>query len=696
MTNNGFIFDNLNYSLATSQYNQTTDNIIYANHPIAGTAGLGNIQIFNSTPTEHVSLVNPGSQIIGVANTTNNSGRNQQWTTFGYNTTTQMANAFSAPARRSGFASTNSASNIYSANALNLFDSTLNWTVNGGSAPAPSITSVNPTIGTAAGGVNITITGNNFVYGDQIRVSGLDCLNINIINLTTINCDTPASTPGIKTIIITSPHTGDSNSVNFEYIAVPPLAINSVTPNTGPTIGGTQITIGGTSFEAGTTVTVGSNACSNITLINSSTITCITPIGNPGSEDVLVTNPNTETDILVAGFTYQGIITNGLSAFYDISNVNSWPGSGQTIFDLSGNNYNALLGSNDQIETADAAFGSESGLSYTALQRNQYKHISTSLPSNFSNSLTAEFWTRVIGASSAGDKVEERLFTQYRSGGSEIWDSRLALGRDNNNGTNSVQGLVENGSTDFSVVDTGFNLGNSFQNRAWDHVSITYDNNTSETKIYVNGVLQQSLIKAAGSPSNNPIKIGTWRPVASFWDGKHGDVQISKIRFYNRSLSQSEIDQNFNSEKEIFGLINTSINTLNYPTNASFGSISVSSSETSLGFTINDLEFIDRRQLFAPWTATLDITNLADGSKQINANRIGVNPGLLNVKRGSGNFTTPGVSGNFIGPTINRNLLVNSGANGGGSLLLSPSVQVSVPAFQPVGNYSANLRLSIF
>jgi hypothetical protein len=38
-----------------------------------------------------------------------------------------------------------------------------------------------------------------------------------------------------------------------------------------------------------------------------------------------------------------GVITSGLQAYYDVGNSSSYPGSGSTVFDLSGNGRNALL-----------------------------------------------------------------------------------------------------------------------------------------------------------------------------------------------------------------------------------------------------------------------------------------------------------------------------------------------------------------
>ena len=56
--------------------------------------------------------------------------------------------------------------------------------------------------------------------------------------------------------------------------------VSSVSPNSGPTAGGTAVTITGTNFAAGATVTFGGTAATNVTVVNSTTITATTPAGS--------------------------------------------------------------------------------------------------------------------------------------------------------------------------------------------------------------------------------------------------------------------------------------------------------------------------------------------------------------------------------------------------------------------------------
>jgi hypothetical protein len=88
--------------------------------------------------------------------------------------------------------------------------------------------------------------------------------------------------------------------------AAPTPTVTSVSPNTGPIAGGTSVTITGTNFVAGATVTFGSAAATGVSVTNSTTIAATTP-GNPaGAVTVTVTNAGggSPSGSLPSGFTY--------------------------------------------------------------------------------------------------------------------------------------------------------------------------------------------------------------------------------------------------------------------------------------------------------------------------------------------------------------------------------------------------------
>jgi hypothetical protein len=77
----------------------------------------------------------------------------------------------------------------------------------------------------------------------------------------------------------------------------------------GTTKGGTVVTISGENFLSGATVTIGGNPATNVTVVNTTTITATTPPGSAGTANVIVTNPGcagepTCSATLANAFTY--------------------------------------------------------------------------------------------------------------------------------------------------------------------------------------------------------------------------------------------------------------------------------------------------------------------------------------------------------------------------------------------------------
>jgi hypothetical protein len=86
---------------------------------------------------------------------------------------------------------------------------------------------------------------------------------------------------------------------------LPTPTVNTVTPATGDVEGGTAVTLTGTNYVAGQTVTFDEFSATNVVVVNSTTITAVTPSHEPGSVDVQVTNTDGGKGTLGGGFTYE-------------------------------------------------------------------------------------------------------------------------------------------------------------------------------------------------------------------------------------------------------------------------------------------------------------------------------------------------------------------------------------------------------
>ena len=67
--------------------------------------------------------------------------------------------------------------------------------------------------------------------------------------------------------------------------------VTSISPTTGPTAGGTSVTITGTNLTGATSVNFGSEAATEVTVVDATTVTATAPSGTAGGVDVTVTTP---------------------------------------------------------------------------------------------------------------------------------------------------------------------------------------------------------------------------------------------------------------------------------------------------------------------------------------------------------------------------------------------------------------------
>lgn len=115
--------------------------------------------------------------------------------------------------------------------------------------------------------------------------------------------------------------TDDADAIRWLYgdggnSCAPPSspAISSVTPAFGPTAGGTLVTIAGSGFQTGASVTFGGSAASSVNTLSAATITALTPAHAAGAVNVVVTNPDAQSATLVNGFVYAAS-----TAFYTLT-----------------------------------------------------------------------------------------------------------------------------------------------------------------------------------------------------------------------------------------------------------------------------------------------------------------------------------------------------------------------------------------
>ena len=178
------------------------------------------------------------------------------------------------------------------------------------STPAPTVASIAPNSGTAAGGTAVTITGTGFLAGATVSVGGTPATGVTVVNSTTITATTPAHAAGAVNVIVTnSDMQSGTLTQGFTYtpIANPAPTLTGVSPASGTAAGGTAVTITGTGFQAGATVSLGGTAATGVTVVSSTSITATTPAHAAGTVSVIVTNSDTQSGTLTQGFTYTAV-----------------------------------------------------------------------------------------------------------------------------------------------------------------------------------------------------------------------------------------------------------------------------------------------------------------------------------------------------------------------------------------------------
>lgn len=172
-------------------------------------------------------------------------------------------------------------------------------------SPAPTIAGVSPTRGTTLGGTPVTIGGTGFRSGATVTFGGAPATNVVVSSDgTQITATTPPHAAGQVDVVVRNTDGQQATRAGgFEYF-VPAPSITGVTPNTGKVGASTTVTINGTGFQAGATVTFGDRTARDVHVVDGTTMTAEAPPQPPGVVDVKVTNPDSQSGTLPGGYTY--------------------------------------------------------------------------------------------------------------------------------------------------------------------------------------------------------------------------------------------------------------------------------------------------------------------------------------------------------------------------------------------------------
>jgi serine/threonine protein kinase len=152
------------------------------------------------------------------------------------------------------------------------------------SSPPTAVTGISPASGSTGGGTAVTITGTGLAGATGVRFGGA-VGTITADTATQITVTSPPGNAGTVNVIVVTP--SGTSAIQFTYV-VPPPALTGISPTSGPTGGGTVVTLTGTGLAGATGVSFG-GVPGTITADTATQITVTSPPGNAGTVNVIVT-----------------------------------------------------------------------------------------------------------------------------------------------------------------------------------------------------------------------------------------------------------------------------------------------------------------------------------------------------------------------------------------------------------------------
>ena len=227
------------------------------------------------------------------------------------------------------------------------------------------------------------------------------------------------------------------------------------------------------------------------------------------------------------------IITDGLQLRLEPQLYSSYPGSGTSAYDLSTNHYTTTLVNGVTYSTSRApSFGFNGAANYRYINTGQYLSSETfTLSSWFKSSVTTTY---------------QMLFSKETTAGSP-WNYRLFLGVTDGR----IYADMTNGTTASLAGST--NLCNGVWHNAVFVRSVALDT----LYLYVDGMLITSTADTTtGTMSNNQnVWIGLSAYTGASPTGSYPvNGQIGQSLIYNTALTATQVKQNFNAMRGIYGV----------------------------------------------------------------------------------------------------------------------------------------------
>jgi hypothetical protein len=155
---------------------------------------------------------------------------------------------------------------------------------------------VAPREGPSSGGTPIFLRGEGFRPEAEVRIGAGRAADVEVVSSSFIRATTPPGFPGWADVTVTD-GLGHFHAIKEGFFYIAPPTITAITPDRGPTAGGTAVTITGADLKPGLTASIGGQPFVNLEYISEVELRAVTPPGDPGPADVSITNPDGQSGV---------------------------------------------------------------------------------------------------------------------------------------------------------------------------------------------------------------------------------------------------------------------------------------------------------------------------------------------------------------------------------------------------------------
>ena len=237
-------------------------------------------------------------------------------------------------------------------------------------------------------------------------------------------------------------------------------------------------------------------------------------------------------DALKHVYANGNFVVDNLKLYFNPASYLSYPSSGTTVTDLTGNSLNGTL---SNITFTNPYF-TYNGSSSTIIVSDN------SLLEPGSGNWTMEAWFNTNKSSGA-----QVILGKFSGGNTEDVSYSIRISGSNlfcqiGNGLGSVLNVHYTNSTNYTITTN-----------TWYQVVYVYSNSGNTLKTYINGSLVSSVASTIGNLLNNSANLY----LGSFNNGQFSQWfggQMGIVRLYSSALSDSDVSKNFEANRGTYGI----------------------------------------------------------------------------------------------------------------------------------------------